>query len=65
VDKGNAKNYNYGSNNSGDMDNNSARDSNSSDSNEGNKAYRYIGQRGLLAPISGELKLKRTVKYCL
>ena len=62
MDKGNAENYNYGSNNSGDMDNNNARDSNSSDSNEGNKAYRCIGQQESLAPIYSRLKLKRTTK---
>ena len=44
------------------MDNNNAGDSNSSDSNEGNEAYRYIGQRGLLAPIYSRLKLKRAIK---
>ena len=42
IDKGNAKNYNYRSDNSGDTDNNDAGDSNSSDSNEGNEAYGCI-----------------------
>ena len=47
------------------MDNNNARDGNSSDSNEGNEAYGCVRQRGLLAPISGKSKLKRAAKYRL
>ena len=75
MDKGNAKNCNYRSDNSGDMDNDDARDGNSSgsdssngnssDSDKGNKAYGCAGQRGLLAPISGKLKLKRAAKHRL
>jgi hypothetical protein len=65
VDKGNAENYNYKSDDSGNTDNNGAGDGDSSDSDKGNKAYGYIGQRGLLAPISSKLKPKRAVKYCL
>ena len=75
MDKGNTENYNYGSDDSGDTDNNDAGDgdssnsdssnSNSSDSDEGNKAYGYVGQRGLLVPISYRLKLKRAIKYYL
>ena len=62
IDKGNAENYTYRSDDSGNMDNNGARDSNSSNSNKGNEAYGYIGQRGSLAPIYSRLKLKRTIK---
>jgi hypothetical protein len=62
MDKGNAENYNYGSDDSGDTDNDDAGDSNSSDSDEGNKAYGYVGQRGLLVPICSRLKPKRAAK---
>jgi len=56
MDEGNTKNYNYGSDDSGHTDNNDARDGDSSDSKEGNEAYRYIGRRGLLTTISSRLK---------
>ncbi len=39
IDKGKAKNYNNRNDNSGDIDNNDTKDSNSSDSN---RACRYI-----------------------
>ena len=62
IDEGNAENCNYGSDDSGDIDNNNAGDSNSSNSNKGNKAYGCVGQRGSLAPIYSGLKLKRAIK---
>ena len=65
IDKGNTKNCNYRSDNSGDIDNDNARDGDSSDSDEGNEAYGYIRQRGSLAPISGKLKPKRAIKHRL
>ncbi|XTI95089.1 hypothetical protein V2W45_1256561, partial [Cenococcum geophilum] len=75
IDKGNAENCNYGSDDSGNTDNDNAgdgdssdgdsSDGNSSNSDEGNEAYGCIGQRGSLAPIGGELKLKRAAKHCL
>ena len=62
IDKGNAENCNYRSNNSGNTDNNDAGDSNSSNSDKGNEAHGYVGQRGLLVPICGRLKPKRAIK---
>ena len=62
MDEGNTKNCNYGSDDSGGIDNNNARDSNSSDSDKGNEAYRCVGQRGSLAPVYSRLKPKRTTK---
>jgi hypothetical protein len=44
IDKGKAKNYSNGSDNSDDMNNNNFGDSDSSSSDEDNKALRYIGQ---------------------
>jgi len=52
INKGKAGNYGNGSNNSDDTDNNDSRDGNSSSSNKDNKAYRYIGRRELLTPIT-------------
>jgi len=43
VDKGKTKNYNDRNDDSGDIDNDDARDGNSSDSDRGNKTYRRIG----------------------
>jgi hypothetical protein len=70
MDEGNAKNCNYGSDDSGDMDDDDAgdgdsSDSNSSDNDKGNKAHGCAGQRGLLAPVSGRLKPKRATKHHL
>jgi hypothetical protein len=65
IDKGNAENYNYGNDDSGDTDNNDAGDGDSSDSNEGNEAYGCVRQRGSLAPISSESKPKRAAKHRL
>jgi hypothetical protein len=65
MDKGNTKNYNYGSDDSSNTDNNNARDGNSSDSDKGNEAYRYTRQRGSLAPVSSKLKPKRATKHRL
>ena len=61
VDESNAKNCNYGSNNSGYTDNNDAGDgnssnSNSSNSNKGNKAYGCVGRQGLLTTINSRAK---------
>jgi len=65
VDKGNAENCNYRSDDSGNIDNNDAGDGDSSDSNKGNEAYGCVRQRGLLAPVSSKSKPKRAVKYYL
>jgi len=52
VDKGKAKNYSDGSNDSDDTDDDDFRDSDSSDSDKGNKARGCVGRRGLLTPIT-------------
>jgi len=65
VDEGNAENYNDGSNNSSDIDNNDFGDGNGSDSDKGNEAYRCVGRRDSLAPVGGGLKLKHTIKRYL
>jgi hypothetical protein len=56
MDEGNAKNYNYKSDDSGYTDNDDARDGNSSNGKEGNEAYRCVGRRGLLITVSSRLK---------
>ena len=60
MDESNAKNCNYGSDNSGhtddDAEDGDSSDGDSSDSDEGNKAYGYIGRRGLLITVNGRLK---------
>ena len=53
MDKGKAKNYSDGSNNSGNTVNNNARDGNSSSSDKGNKVRGCVGRQELLTPISG------------
>ena len=52
IDKGKAKNYSNKSDNSSDTVDNNARDGNSSSNNEDNEARGYIGQQGLLIPIT-------------
>ena len=43
MDKGKAENYNDGSNDGGDIDNNAAGGGDSSDSDGGNKTYGCVG----------------------
>ncbi|XTI95868.1 hypothetical protein V2W45_1180385, partial [Cenococcum geophilum] len=52
MDEGKAENYNDRSDDSGDTDNDDARDHDSSDSNGGNEARGCVGRRGSLNPIS-------------
>ena len=60
MDESNAKNCNYGSDDSGYTDNDDAGDDSSngdsSDGDKGSGAYGYIGQRGSLITVSSGLK---------
>ena len=52
IDKGKAKNYSDGSNDSGDTDDNDFGDGNSSGNNKDNEARRYIRRQELPTPIN-------------
>ena len=56
MDESNAKNCNYGSDNSGHTDDDDAGDGDSSDSDEGNEAHGCAGRRGSLTTVGGGAK---------
>jgi len=45
------------------MDNSDSGDGDSNSSDEDNEARGCVGRRGLLTPITSQLKAKRAVKY--
>jgi hypothetical protein len=65
MDKGKAKNYSNGSDDSGDTVDDNAGDGDSSDSDNGNEACGCAGRRESPTFISGQSKLKRAAKHYL
>ena len=63
IDEGKAENDSDGSNNSDNTDDDDSGDSNSSNSDKGDEAHGCVGWRGLLTPITSQLKTKCAVKY--